>query len=57
LRVISSTPGELETVFKAMLENAIRICEAKFGTLFRFDGEKFYQETQIGTPAARLQRL
>ena len=34
LRVISSSPGELEPVFQAMLANATRICEAKFGTLF-----------------------
>jgi len=39
LRVISSSQGELEPVFQAMLENAVRICDAKFGTLqLREDG-------------------
>jgi signal transduction histidine kinase len=38
LRVISSSPGELEPVFQAMLENATRICGAKFGILLLFDG-------------------
>ena len=31
------SPGEFEPVFQAMLENAVRICEAKFGVMFRYD--------------------
>jgi signal transduction histidine kinase/putative methionine-R-sulfoxide reductase with GAF domain len=50
LRVISSSPGELLPVFQTMLANAARICEAKFGMLFRFDGEKYEFASGIGTP-------
>jgi two-component system, NtrC family, sensor kinase len=50
LRVISSSPGQLEPVFQAMLENAVRICEAKFGTLYRFDGEMYQMAASVGTP-------
>jgi signal transduction histidine kinase/DNA-binding response OmpR family regulator len=39
LGVISSSPGELEPVFNAMLENALRVCDAKFGVLFRYVGD------------------
>jgi two-component system NtrC family sensor kinase len=45
LKVISSSPGELEPVFNAMLENATRICDAKFGTLYRCDGSAFLPVT------------
>jgi GAF domain-containing protein len=55
LRVISRSPGELEPVFQAMLENAVRICEAKFGTLFRYDGKLFHRAAGIGTPAALVE--
>ena len=52
LQVISSSPGELEPVFRAMLENAVRVCDAKFGTLFRYDGDVLHLAAGTGTPPA-----
>jgi GAF domain-containing protein len=52
LRVISSSPGELEPVFQAMLENAVRICEAKFGVMFRFDSDVAYVVAMLNLPPA-----
>jgi signal transduction histidine kinase len=40
LKVISASPGELEPVFQAMLENAVRLCEAKFAMLFLYESEE-----------------
>ena len=52
LRVISSSPGELEPVFKAMLENAVRICDASFGMLFRFEDSTWRAAAMLGVPPA-----
>ena len=47
LGVISSSPGELEPVFQAMLENAARICEAKFGDLYLVRGRCIPQPSRL----------
>ena len=52
LRVISSSPGDLVPVFEAMLENAVRICGAKFGTVYRRDGEYLHLVASRNTPPA-----
>jgi len=60
LQVISSSPGELEPVFETLLANAVRLCDARFGTLNLYDGEVYrnvalhnvppaYAETRRGT--------
>ena len=41
LEVISSSQGNLEPVFATVLEQAIQICDAAFGNIFRWDGEAF----------------
>jgi two-component system, NtrC family, sensor kinase len=52
LQVISTSPGELEPVFQAMLENAIRICEASFGVLFRYEDGAWRAAAMLGVPPA-----
>jgi len=52
LQVISSSPGELQPVFQAMLSNAIRICEANFGALFRFEDGAVRAAAMLGVPPA-----
>ena len=52
LRVVSSSPGELEPVFQVMLENATRICGAKFGILFRYEGGVFHPAAMANVPPA-----
>ena len=50
LKVISSSPGELEPVFQAMLENATRICEARFGNLVLYENDAFRMAAMHGAP-------
>jgi GAF domain-containing protein len=50
LRVISSSPGDLQPVFEAMLQNAVRICDAKFGNLGLLEGDGFRFVAQHGAP-------
>ena len=48
----SSSPGDLQPVFEAMLENAVRICDAKFGNIYRWDGEVLRILASLNTPPA-----
>jgi two-component system, NtrC family, sensor kinase len=56
LKVISSSPGELEPVFKAMLENAVRICAAEFGNLFLYSNGSFRIVAMQNAPVAYAER-
>src|ERR1019366_415676 len=57
LSVISSSPGELEPVFQAMLENAVQICGAKFGNLWLREGVFFRLGATHGAPPAYVDYL
>ena len=50
LGMISASPGELEPVFSAMLSNALRICEAKFGNLFLYENGLFREVSNVNVP-------
>src|SRR5262245_57084992 len=54
LKVISSSPGDLEPVFQAMLEKATQLCEAKFGVMFRFTDGVFRAISWLGSPPAHI---
>jgi hypothetical protein len=59
LRVISSYPGDPQPIFQAMLRNAVRLCDAEFGNIYRWDGEALnLVATQNAPPAfAEARRL
>src|SRR5262249_60258853 len=57
LQIISSSPGELEPVFQAMLANAVRICDANFGVLFRCDNGTFHAAASLSVPPEYAENL
>jgi GAF domain-containing protein len=57
LQVISSSPGDLQPVFEAMLEKAVRICDAKFGKIYRWDGDTLHVSASYNTPPAYAEEL
>jgi hypothetical protein len=56
LKIISNSPGDLESVFESILKNAVRICGAKFGGLFQREGEAFRAVAHHGAPPALLEQ-
>src|SRR5262245_54903575 len=52
LKIISASPGDMKPVFEAMLTNALRLCEAKFGHLLLYDGERFHATYLHNVPPA-----
>ena len=52
LHAISSSHGELKPIFQSMLKHATRLCEAKFGNLYRWDNDAFHLVAAHNTPRA-----
>ena len=57
LQVISSSPGNVQPVFSTVLENAVRICEAKFGLLYLYEGGGFRSVAARDVPPAFAEAL
>jgi GAF domain-containing protein len=56
LQIISSSSGDLKPVFEAMLASAMRICEAQFGNLWLYDGDRYRVQAMQGGPPALVEQ-
>jgi GAF domain-containing protein len=57
LQVINSSPGDLAPVFNAMLDRAVRLCDAVFGIMLIWDGERFHRVAFRGASAELIQAM
>src|SRR5439155_1164220 len=57
LQVINSSPGDLAPVFDAMLDKAMRLCNAAFGVLRTYDGDRYHTAASRGVPSAYAEFL
>jgi GAF domain-containing protein len=57
LRVISSSPGELQTVFQTLLGNGLRLCVADFGLMFQYDGTRLELMAERGANQAYIEYM
>ena len=55
LQIISRSPGDLQPVFQAMLKNAVRLCDARFGNIYRWDGDDLHLVATENAPVAFAQ--
>ena len=55
LKVISSSPGDLQPVFQAILQNATQLCEAKFGTMYLYENGAFRPVALLNAPKALVE--
>jgi hypothetical protein len=56
LQLISTSPRDLQPVFATMLKSAVRICGAKFGNIYLWDGDALNSAASLNTPAAFAER-